>query len=452
MQEEEVSAATALAHWAAVANSLCPKLPKQTLEYQASVISLHSASRCMHMPEAREFLDEYVRRMLSIILNQNPANLGFTEKNCINQSIQHAMKALMQLDPVELFEKHFKSLSCLFDENQTYYSGMRSNWNGFTSEGCLEERTRAVEIFCDNKGIEKLTTYCVSKPGPCPLWAEGNSMHLNKILKSIAVVDGYIDEKEGFVKEVLRGLGELTEVEMKAADYVDLLIDILESLKEICKCGVDISQPQFKLAQIFHPFWQDFTVKLISSGSILLKLMAWDQMNELIIEAHKSTPRAESYIISGAGLPWVDGTYTFSKYDLVDQSVQYTYTPTGKPENDVKLLTLSRCKMQTGAKWWYISYADEKSPGTDKDIDYYQKTVEKDKTGDVDLEMTGPPLDAWVVASRRANHECRHDGRRLSRLQTEVIYSTRITDPGSVWTINAPGGCEPLLQNAVLPC
>jgi hypothetical protein len=39
--------------------------------------------------------------------------------------------------------------------------------------------------------------------------------------------------------------------------------------------------------------------------------MAWDQINELIIEAHKSKPRARFYDVTGAGLDWVNGCYTF---------------------------------------------------------------------------------------------------------------------------------------------
>ena len=47
--------------------------------------------------------------------------------------------------------------------------------------------------------------------------------------------------------------------------------------------------------------------------------------------------------------------------------------------------------------------ADLQSPGTDRDIDYYHRVLDKDKTGGIDLEMTGPPLTKWVKASSAGN-------------------------------------------------
>ena len=41
--------------------------------------------------------------------------------------------------------------------------------------------------------------------------------------------------------------------------------------------------------------------------------------------------------------------------------------------------------------------------GTDKDVDYYHRTLDKDKTGGIDLEMTGPPLDKWTNANSKGN-------------------------------------------------
>ena len=367
-----------------------------------SVDSLQSAAKCMHMPEAREFVDSYLHSMIVLILNQNPANLGTSEKLSICTSLHAAMNILLALPVEELCTKQLHTLARMLDDAQHFYAGVRQTWSSYTSDGCPEERKKLAAAFCEGGGLVRIANYSTSLDTErCLLWSGKDSMkYLNKMLKSVAEIDGLIDEKEVFVKEVLRGLGELTEAEMKSNETAELISDILDSLKTICYCDVDISKPQFKLAQMFHPFWQDLTGKLISSGSLVLKLLAWDQMNELIIEAHKSKPRARSYIVTGAGLDWVNGCYTFSHYDYFDQSVKYSFVPNNP---DVALLTMSRCKMQNGSRWWYISYADLQSPGTDKDIDYYQKTVEKDKTGDVDLEMTGPPLTGWVVASNKSS-------------------------------------------------
>ena len=69
------------------------------------------------------------------------------------------------------------------------------------------------------------------------------------------------------MKEVLKGLSVLDEKAMKNTNMVDLLSEVLSALKDICYCDVDISKPQFRLARLFQPFWQDITVKLVSSSS-----------------------------------------------------------------------------------------------------------------------------------------------------------------------------------------
>ena len=56
------------------------------------------------------------------------------------------------------------------------------------------------------------------------------------------------------------------------------------------------------------------------------------------------------------------------------------------------VLTLFRCQMRSRAKWWFLSEADKDSPGTDKDIDYYQhrSTV---------LEELEPSASGWITCS-----------------------------------------------------
>ena len=75
-----------------------------------------------------------------------------------------------------------------------------------------------------------------------------------------------------------------------------------ESLTEIAHYDVDIGSKQFQLVQLFYPFWLKFVDKMLSVDSVVVKLMAWDQLNSLIVAAHISKPRAAQYLVTGMEL------------------------------------------------------------------------------------------------------------------------------------------------------
>ena len=399
---------TSLQYFKAVADCIGPN-GDGSLGYELSVQSLRSARTCIQTKEemkgAMDFVNSFLRPMLSMMLVLNPSNIGVTEKRLVNESLECAADILLEMNGKDLFT-HLETVALLFDEEQIYYAGaLYSQYsNHYSTAGhttdCIQVKNDIIQRFAHGGLFSTITLYSRSHDEDCLLWAhEKSSYIILKFVNGIACINLFVGEKESsFIAEILRGLSKLTDNEQQLKNDFENVARILNTLRNICECGVDISQPKFKLAQLFHPIWLEFTGKLISSGSIVLKLMAWDQMNELIKEAHKSKPRAKNYIVSGAGAEWVNGSYSFSKYNEIDQSVVYTFFPEHSEDPKIDKLTLSRCKMAKGSRWWWISYADLVSPGTDKDIDFYQKPVTEDKLGDVDLEMTGPPLTEWAVA------------------------------------------------------
>jgi hypothetical protein len=102
----------------------------------------------------------------------------------------------------------------LFGGGNKYYQ----SWSSYTSNGRPEERKKLAAVFFKGGGPVRIVNYSGSLDAErCLLWSGKDSMkYLNKMLKSVAEIDGLIDEKEVFVREVLRGLGELTEAEMKS--------------------------------------------------------------------------------------------------------------------------------------------------------------------------------------------------------------------------------------------
>ena len=137
----------------------------------------------------------------------------------------------------------------------------------------------------------------------------------------------------------------------------------------------------------------------MNSGSLILRLFAWEQLNELILEAKSTRPMAASYIVSGAGSDFINGTYNIvskpshssNNNNNTHHHIEevYSYTKPGNTTLNIPLLTLFRCTMRTKAKWWFISQADIEKPGTDKDIDYYlhKSTVEDERE---------PPTHGWT--------------------------------------------------------
>lgn len=136
------------------------------------------------------------------------------------------------------------------------------------------------------------------------------------------------------------------------------------------------------LKDIFHEkyyiFWFDCVVRYINSSSIVVKLFGWEQMADLIQDIKSERPLAPSFLVEGAGSPFVNGRYVLDPETVNNDPPQYVKADEGSP-----LLTLFRCNMRNSkSKWWFISQADIEKPGTEKDIDYYVHRSTFDEEGE----------------------------------------------------------------------
>jgi hypothetical protein len=98
------------------------------------------------------------------------------------------------------------------------------------------------------------------------------------------------------------------------------------------------------------------------------------------------------YLVKGAGVPYANGPFEFTRERNGAPEYQRDC------ENGV-ILTLFRCQMRSRHKWWFISEADKDSPGTDKDIDYYQHRSAPN-------EEQEPSAKGWITCT--TNSECPH--------------------------------------------
>ena len=184
----------------------------------------------------------------------------------------------------------------------------------------------------------------------------------------------------------MRRILALTEDQIKKepTDIVSNLIRTLLSRKE--------REPKER-QENYNNFWLELTYKTVISNTIVLRLFAWEQVNEIIREAVANRPFARKYLIRGAGCEYVNGIYD-SAFQ-VGEVPRYTKEVTIDNGNGImvtKVLTLFRCSMRSKQKWWFISEADLKSPGTDKDIDYYQHKSLFDQERE-------PPCFGWNTVS-----------------------------------------------------
>ena len=188
--------------------------------------------------------------------------------------------------------------------------------------------------------------------------------------------------------------------------------------------------------------------RYLTSHSLLLRLLGWDELDSILVHANKMSPPPRRYVVSNAGCPYINGSYEFGAeidadgwalvaggggtgYGGSSGELKYLHNvpaealrkssgggtgasdtpmaaangaaPEAAPvadaaaQKDGKIITLFRCTMRSNQKWWFLSEADPDQPGTDKDIDYYQH---KSKT---QTEMNIPPSDGWVTCGNRNN-------------------------------------------------
>lgn len=152
-----------------------------------------------------------------------------------------------------------------------------------------------------------------------------------------------------------------------------------------------------KKLQRFYVCWKDYTLKLFHSTSLVLKLSAWDQVNDLIREAMLTRPPAKSYRVFNAGASEVNGIYELLRQDKDGIDNPWYQKQPSSPTEPV--FTLFRCVMRNKAKHWFISVVDKLKPGSSEDIDYYthKSLLEEERE---------PQLSGWHKCGAKGVDPC----------------------------------------------
>lgn len=341
-----------------------------------------------------------MRPVISILVEQQPAKIGQHERNCVEDSLDLATVIIAKDIRIQLNRNGecvvLDVLQLIFNKKKAYYKGTKGNWNAHLS-GLPEVRLRMIDRFRTEHGFSTIAEY-LSKRVDTPQFPSIEILH--QILAALCdIIPNYstpsTERKTGVEDDAIH-------VAKAAMDFISCCSDdrLKKQPHEILSCTREDLQKLFdrlvvtrrKETYAFYEFWRALTLKLITSQSLPLKLFGWDQVNDLIIASSRHRPPAKSFTVSGAGVGFVNGVYSFvgttteDGYAVPGTDVSYLLRI---PELN-KNLTLFRCTMRSQQKWWFLSEADEDQPGTDRDIDYYQHKSKEH-------EEREPPPEQWIT-------------------------------------------------------
>jgi len=339
---------------------------KRSVGWEKSGDSLKLAQTHLAFPEAIEFLRSCYHEVVTILLDQQIAKITQHQRSCVETALLTA--AALAADCLERDNRaHLRTLIALFDNERSFYRGSKTSWSN--AAGAPEVRIKCIRAFSQRSGISLLEealrhqSWLLARPASI-------------LLKAALDVSDDVPGDDALVK--------LTRTIMSQAsrlDGEDLRNDNAEAMSKLLGHINEVMEPA-GLVEEYFDFWLGLTLRYLTVDSLPLRLFGWEQIGSLMTYAEQMRPVPSRIEVGGAGAEEVNGVFVL-RHGCRRDKLRYTLTTA-----DGVLLTLFRCQMRSQAQWWYISEADPKDPGTDKDVDYYQH---KSKPHEERI----PPLSNW---------------------------------------------------------
>jgi hypothetical protein len=374
--------------------------------WKDAVSSLNNANRYFVTVEpARRFAEIYMKQIIGILLEQQPSKIGQSEKACVEESLIFAVTIVAKDLKIQL-ERNGQCLmldviALIFNRKKVYYKG--NKWNAGHMNGLPEVRLRMIERFRIQDGFKSFAAYLQSKIS-------------TKIFPPIEMIHFFLDAISDLVPSqltptasggrvmeddaVLVGRAIMNYISSVTDEILRLIpTDLLNTIRHDLQRVYDrIISSKREECYYFYSFWRDLVFLLISSQSLPIRLFGWEQMKDLIDASQDHRPPPREYIVSDAGVSFVNGRYHFAGTITADgyaqRGMEIKYErriPQNEADGGGKVLTLFRCLMRSQQKWWFLSEADKEQPGTDRDIDYYQHKSKED-------EESLPPPSGWNMS------------------------------------------------------
>lgn len=371
------------------------------VQYDAADRACRECLLSLDCAESRDFAGLHLRKVVELFLAQDPINMQLVNQRHTDSIVASSVDIFLGL-PVEMQRDNLAILDALFcyDPSAKYYNTYRKTYMGF-EYGFPQVRKQAVGRFASECGFEMLLRLLQEEEyGSAEAATGGGGATASSALKTVSLellanilraMSEVCDMVEAKTRSDLLGvmfdrfLSE-TDEQLKKDRALDAVPRVLSALKKLSSNGEE---------DRFYEFWISFTARLMNSGTLVLRLFAWDQVNLIIRDAVSKKPLAQAYEVKNAGNLCVNGIYKRlvdgwpgkAPYDKDCGLYQRAPVADGEPE-----LSLFRCGMSSGQKWWFISKADYNAPGGKKDVDYYQNSVQ---AADYAKE---PPLSGWLLS------------------------------------------------------
>lgn len=347
---------------------------KSSLSVEVCLEALNHSLLFYGSPHSTEFLDKFFLRVISVILDQNPTKLGSFERSKVDLAVETSINIILKSLEMEKID-YIDVLLKLFNKSFPLYAGTKTYWSYLPGDPML--RIQTIRMFQDKGGFNILSTLIETQKY---FWNGAEKTIL--LVKALSEIDEgyYMESSKKIIIQIMKNIISLTEdsIKRETTDNWTILIKLLAP------------HHKSELLLEFQNFWMEFTSKLIQAGSIVLKLFAWETINDMIIEAVSTRIPPKCYLVKNAGTEEVNGIYE-AMFSL-GEVPKYVKRPSS---SNGSIFTLFRCQMRSKQKWWFISIADIEKPGTDKDIDYYQHKSGPDQESE-------PPLNGWNCLSNNS--------------------------------------------------
>ena len=347
-------------------------------------------------------------QVIGILVEQNTTKTAVLERRCVQDSILLAAEVIaidlsIQI-PQNGDSRVLDVLSLLFNKKKAFYRGTKS-WNSSTSmNGLPEVRLQAIERFRSQKGFQLLEKYLRDRIGTAMflslddlrfiIIALGDAVSNRPTApEQAAAFKEMEDDAIGVSKAIMDHFSACDEEALKKFPSENMLA-LVHDLQRLYD---RLMSSRRKSTFEFYEFWRSLILKHITSQSLPLKLIGWQQIDDILDASESHRPPPRSFEVSEAGCDFVNGNYNFvgtvtpDGYAQAGMDVTYRMEiPENNQEHGGKKLTLFRCTMRSQQKWWFLSEADEEQPGTDRDIDYYQHKSKEH-------EEQEPPPSGWLT-------------------------------------------------------
>ena len=352
-------------------NEITMGLRQNQVGYNPAVRALQVAFETVEDKETQDFLVKHLKRVVDVLLEQIPN----AYKSKITESLLLATRIIVSVirmhnTPVQM--SAFETLALIFDKRKNFYIGQRTVYRNVP--GAPEVHAECIRIFIESGGFAIVFEALKNKEWP-------GAENIKVLLEMCE-----LDEKSTSILDMCSLVIEKTcalSSEALKKENMDDMARMVETVNRMLKMYGKEKSP----VKGFN-FWLDLNTMYLKCGSLPQRLHAVDQIRPMNQHARRMREPPFGFRAEGSGLRFVNGVY--NREGMHKGAPMWKHRVENPEGDEPSVVTMFRCEMRSKQNYWFLSQADEGSPGTDKDIDYYNC-----KNGD-----SLPPMTGWTKTKK----------------------------------------------------